>query len=139
MNTNRILLVEDNYIQSESVREEMEALGDSVRAVYCGKTAFDAIDRREYFSALLTDIDLGAGPDGVDVARHARALLPHLPVVFMSGRSDGRHASHGIAGSEFVAKPFDVRQISDAVARTIDGEAARHRLEAFPGQRAISQ
>jgi CheY-like chemotaxis protein len=93
--------------------------GHVVKSVYCGQDAFDAIDRREDMVALLTDIDLGPGPDGIDVARYARAFSPRLPVVFMSANSNGRHELAGVTGSEFVAKPFQPRQIAKALSRVI--------------------
>jgi hypothetical protein len=36
---------------------------------------------------MITNISLGVGADGWDVARRARELTPELPVVYMSGAS----------------------------------------------------
>ncbi|HZZ31441.1 MAG TPA: response regulator [Phenylobacterium sp.] len=124
MHSNRILLAEDNVILSHALCEFMRAEGYDVKTVYCGKAGFEAINRGEYFSALVTDIDLGPGPDGVDLARYARAHLPHLPIVFMSGIMDPRYAVNGIARSQFVAKPCEPRQISQALTTAIRLEAA---------------
>lgn len=119
----RILLVEDDLILNHDLGQSLEEFGYTVRSIYCGKTAFDAIDRHEHFLALVTDIDLGRGADGVDVARYARAFYPHLPVVFTSGQADARHASHGVVRSEFVPKPFQASEIAEALARAIRAEA----------------
>lgn len=124
MHANRILIVEDNFILNHDLCEFLRESGHEVRPVYCGKTAFDAINRHEHLVALLTDIDLGPGPDGVDVARYARAFSPHLPVVFISAAQDPRHEFNGIDRSEFVAKPFHPQQVADALARVIRLEAA---------------
>jgi hypothetical protein len=37
------------------------------------------------FNGLITDINLGKGPDGWEVARRAREFIPTLLVVYMSG------------------------------------------------------
>ncbi|HEX3367803.1 response regulator [Phenylobacterium sp.] len=124
MNVNRILVVEDNFILNFELCEFLRESGHEIRSVYCGQAAFEAINRHEHLLALLTDIDLGPGPDGVDVARYARAFSPHLPVVFISAARDPRHEFNGIDRSEFVAKPFQPQQVADALARVIRLEAA---------------
>ena len=119
MEINRILVVEDSIILNQELCEFLRETGHEVKAVYCGEAAFEAVNRYKHLVALLTDIDLGPGPDGVDVARYARAFSPHLPVVFISAALDPRHEFHGIDRSEFVAKPFQPRQITDALARAM--------------------
>ncbi|WP_293378277.1 response regulator transcription factor [Phenylobacterium sp.] len=119
----KILVVEDNYILNQDVCEFLREEGHLIKSVYCGKDAFDIIDRHEDMVALLTDVDLGPGPDGINVARYARAFSPRLPVVFMSANSNGRHELAGVAGSEFVAKPFRPQQIAKALSRVIQLQA----------------
>jgi hypothetical protein len=46
---------------------------------------------------LVTDINLGEGPDGWDVARQARELIPNLPTGYVSGAIEHEWASHGAA------------------------------------------
>ena len=41
--------------------------------------------RSEPPDLLLTDVVLGAGMNGIDLTAAARAALPNLPVIFMSG------------------------------------------------------
>jgi CheY-like chemotaxis protein len=120
----RILLVEDDLVLNMATRESLEELGYEVNSVYSGPSAIAAIDRLEYITALLTDIDLGAGPDGFDVARHARTFYRDLPVVYVSGSMAAHHAAHGVNGSAFVAKPFQTRQVLDALAHVIHLKAA---------------
>jgi CheY-like chemotaxis protein len=120
----QILVVEDSFILSHDLCEFLRQSGHSIKAVYCGDAAFEAINRHEHLTALLTDIDLGPGPDGVDVARYARAFSPRLPVVFMSAALNPRHEFNGVDRSEFIAKPFEPQQIADALARVIRLEAA---------------
>jgi DNA-binding response OmpR family regulator len=124
MHSHRILIAEDSFLLSHELCEFMRDEGYDVKPVYCGQAGFEAINRGEYFIALVTDIDLGPGPDGVDLARYARALSPHLPVVFMSGMTDPRHAVNGVARSQFVAKPCEPHQITEALAAAIRLEAA---------------
>jgi DNA-binding response OmpR family regulator len=124
MDVNRILVVEDNFALNQSICDVLCEAGHDIKAVYCGDAAFEAVNRYKHLIALLTDIDLGPGPDGVDVARYARAFSPHLPVVFMSAAMDPRHQFNGIDRSECVTKPFLPQQVADALARVIRLEAS---------------
>ena len=124
MSALEILFVEDDFILNCTSRESLEELGYRVESVYCAAAAFEALNRRQYLAALLTDIDLGPGPDGFDVARQARIAYPHLPVVFISGTEAASHAARSVPRSEFVAKPFHPNQVAAALARVIRLEAA---------------
>lgn len=119
-----ILFAEDDIVLNMALCESIEELGVSVNAVYSGQAAIEAINGLEYMMALLTDIDLGLGPDGFDVARQARKLFPHLPVVFVSGTMGAHHAANGVVRSAFVAKPFQPLQIMAALDEVIRIEAA---------------
>jgi DNA-binding response OmpR family regulator len=124
MRTPEILIVEDDFILNFSIRETLETFGYLVQSVYCGEAAMEALNRRQYLSALLTDIDLGAGPDGFNVACCARAAYPALPVLFISGTAAAVHHERGVSRSEFIAKPFHPHQIVSALQRLISREAA---------------
>jgi CheY-like chemotaxis protein len=120
----RILFVDDNFICNLETREFLQAQGMAVAAAYCGAAALQMIDRGDRLSALVTDIDLGDGPDGFQIARRARAVYPGLPVVFISGLMGGRVPAEGVVGAAFVSKPFHPSQVAAALDRVIDGEAA---------------
>jgi DNA-binding NtrC family response regulator len=123
MDATRVLLVEDDFITNQALRGLLEDFDFRVESVYCGTTALAAI-RRSPPWALVTDVDLGRGPDGFEVARFARAARPGLPVVFLSGHAAARHPSEGVAGSEFIAKPCRGEQIVEALRRAVHLEAA---------------
>jgi DNA-binding response OmpR family regulator len=56
-------------------------------------------------------VNLGAGPDGWEIAERARALNSKLPVVYMTGASGGDWKSKGVSNSILLAKPFTPDQI----------------------------
>jgi CheY-like chemotaxis protein len=116
----RLLLVEDDYVINADLCGVLEDMGVSVTSVHTANDAVAALDTDEYLKALLTDIDLGVGLNGFDVARHGREVYPHLAVVYVSGTLISRYAAQGVAGSEFVAKPFHPREIRRALDRAVD-------------------
>jgi DNA-binding response OmpR family regulator len=71
------------------------------------------------YRAIITDIKLGSEPDGWAVARHAREIVPNMPIVYMSGDSTHEWASQGVPGSVMLAKPFAPAQLVTAVATLV--------------------
>jgi len=118
MDSDRVLLVEDDMIITLELHEFLQDSGFTVEAAYSGVGALASIGRNPPW-ALVTDLDLGRGPDGFEVARCARTARPGLPVVFISGTMAARFAREGVSGSGFVAKPFRGRQIVEALHRAI--------------------
>jgi len=123
MDATRVLLVDDDFLTNLALHKVLDESGFRVESVYCGATALAAI-RRIAPWALVTDVDLGRGPDGFDVARFARTCRPGLPVVFISGHEGARHSSEGVADSQFIAKPCRGEQIVEALRRAVHLEAA---------------
>ncbi|TAJ71118.1 MAG: response regulator [Phenylobacterium sp.] len=119
----RILLVDDSFTINLDIRETLEENGFEVESVYCAGAAYEALDRGRPPLALVSDIDLGPGPNGFDVARRARANYPALPVVFISGTRSSCHPKQGVAGSEFLDKPVRSLEIIEALRRVICLEA----------------
>ena len=115
MQAQQILFVEDDPIAGLSTSEFIRDRGFRVVDACCAEEAKRVIDRYSYLSALVTDIELGAGDDGFALARQARAAYPDLPVVFISGTAASRHATEGVEGSVFLNKPYHPRQIVEAI------------------------
>ena len=127
-----ILLVEDEQLIALSVQEALEEGGYAVRAAASGIDAISVLEQgSDPISALITDIRLGDGPDGWDLARHVRELNPRLPVVYMSGDSSHGHSSRGVPDSLMIQKPFAPAQIVTAVSTLLNAVAAL-RTEAPP-------
>ena len=119
-----ILLVEDEHLIAMSVQEALEDGGYLVRALASGSDAVSALDDAgNQICALITDIRLGIGPDGWDVARHARELSPTLPIVYMSGDSSHEHSARGVPDSLMIQKPFAPVQIVTAISTLLNAVA----------------
>jgi CheY-like chemotaxis protein len=69
---------------------------------------------------LVTDINMGDGPDGHAVAAAAVARLPSLPVIYTSGiaMTDGLQAQL-VTGALFLSKPYDVPDLLQAVEEAL--------------------
>jgi DNA-binding response OmpR family regulator len=121
-----ILLAEDELLVGVVVQENLEDAGFTVRHVLSGADALAALDEdATIYSGLVTDIRLGDGPDGWDVARHARELSPTIPVVYMSGDSAHEHSARGVPDSVMLQKPFAAAQLVTAIS-TLMNEVPPH-------------
>ncbi len=123
MHQPRILSVDDDFVSNMETCEFLRHQGFTVNEVYCAFAAFETIERHGVLSGLVTDIDLGAGANGFDVARRARQVHPRLPVVFISGMAAARHRAEGVENAVFIDKPFQPWQILQALQRAICLEA----------------
>lgn len=122
-----ILLVDDEPLILNLLEHALSDAGYSVVLALNGTEAiaqFDIHDNR--LSGLVTDIRMGDGLNGWEVARHARGLDPTFPVVYMTGDSSQDWASQGVPNSALVQKPFAVAQVITAIS-TLLNEAAEIR------------
>ena len=98
--TKTLLLVEDEGLIRHDLKEGLVEAGFDVSDVAAGGTALSEIEAdASRFSGLVTDINLGKGPDGWEIARRARELLPNLPVVYISGHGSADWPSKGVPNS----------------------------------------
>jgi len=111
-----ILLVEDERLILDVAQDMLEESGYLVRTASCGLDAIDIMSRPSLgFSALVTDVRLGAGPDGWELARHARRLRSDIAVIYMTGDSAADWPVQGVPGSLVLQKPFAMADIVTAL------------------------
>lgn len=115
----RVLLVEDEPEVRAVVVRFLQALGCEVTACATAELALAELTPGAGHQLLLTDIALGAGMRGTELAEKAQALLPDLAVLLMSGySSELLHAEEGSAW-ELLRKPFTREALMQAVARAV--------------------
>jgi len=124
-----LLLVDDDELIRDVLHAELGDAGFSLVAARNGVQALAELDTdASRFKAVITDINLGSGPDGWDVGRHARELVSDMPIVYISGDSAHEWASKGVPRSVIIAKPFAPAQLVTAVSVLIN-ESDTHRPE----------
>jgi DNA-binding NarL/FixJ family response regulator len=74
---------------------------------------------------LFTDIDLGDGPNGLEVAAAAIARWSKVRVIYVSGQllTDGMRALM-VEGSTFMSKPYTPDQMEEAIRAVLAGRSA---------------
>jgi DNA-binding response OmpR family regulator len=117
-----VLVVEDDQLVQGVVEDSLSEGGFEAVTASTGEDAIALLDAAEgKYRALVTDINLGPEElDGWEVARHAREIDPHFPVVYMSGIEADEWASKGVPNSIMLAKPFAPAQLVTAVSQLLN-------------------
>jgi PAS domain S-box-containing protein len=118
----RVLVVEDEAEVRAVVRRQLEALGCSVAEFASGEQALESLsDGTAAHDLLLTDVALGTGMRGTELAREVRRRLPGIALLLMSGYSSQllRSEESEPGAPELLRKPFDRAQLEQALARAL--------------------
>ena len=110
----RVLLVEDEPGIREGVADTLNERGIVVAAVEAGR---DAIPAMSAFAPQFAIIDIGLPDiDGLDLGRIIRKLHPSVKIIFASGHGDASRVVGECAPATFLQKPFEVRELLEAIA-----------------------
>lgn len=112
-----ILYVEDDEFIKSVVETALEEAGYDLLIAASGQEAIALIESKAGdIRGLVTDIDLGRGLTGWDVAKRAREQIHGLPVIYVSGASAHDWTSKGVPESVMIGKPFAPAQIVVALS-----------------------
>jgi|SRR6478609_4161855 DNA-binding response OmpR family regulator len=117
----KVLLVEDEPMLSELVTEALTDKGFAVHAAPDADRALEHLLSGAHVDIMLTDIDLGEGMDGAQLARIVRELRPRLPIIYASGRRS-LGDFHIVPGSTFLPKPYTLNQVDATIAHYLQRE-----------------
>jgi DNA-binding response OmpR family regulator len=112
-----LLSVEDEILVQDMLVSELEESGFGVLIADSGARALDLLgSRSQDLHGLITDVNLGNGPDGWEVARTARELVAGIPVVYVSAASEQDWTARGVPNSVMITKPFVPAQVVVAIS-----------------------
>ena len=116
-----ILVVEDEYLLQADLEAGLADGGFASEIVFTGEDAlklFVATNRT--YQALVTDVRLGRGIDGWELARRIREKAPTFPVIYVTGAPAEEWAANGVPKSIHISKPFAPAQLVTAVATLLN-------------------
>lgn len=121
----KVLMVEDDTEVRAVARQFLDALGCEVTACASAEQALLLLTPEAPFQLLLTDIALGSGMRGTELAGIAQARLPKLAILLMSGFSaDLLEADEkSPPGWELLQKPYSRGELAEAIARALAARA----------------
>jgi CheY-like chemotaxis protein len=119
LNGVRILLVEDEAVIAQCFEEALRDAGASVFVATEAIEAHRLLEQVGTFDLLITDLNLGSGGNGLEVARAARQRDRSVAVIYLSGEpEDDRHAL--AARSQFLTKPITLTRLVGAARQAVD-------------------
>lgn len=121
----RLLLVEDDTMIGEAIREGLRREGFTVDWVYDGDAASQVL-RTEAFDLLLLDLGLPRR-SGLEVLTAARAHGQELPVLIITARDAVSDRVQGLdAGADdYLVKPFDLDELAARIRALLRRKSGR--------------
>ncbi|MGE0223020.1 MAG: PAS domain S-box protein, partial [Acetobacteraceae bacterium] len=115
---NAVLLVDDEDVVRRPMADRLRELGYTVQEARDGHDALHALSLSQP-DLLVTDVGLPHGMNGWQLAEAARARIPGLPVLFITGYS-GTLLPPGV---DAISKPFDLDTLASRVQATLEGDS----------------
>jgi CheY-like chemotaxis protein len=115
-----LLLVEDEHLIRTALASALEDGGYTLLQAENGLDAVAVLEGHTKLTGLITDIRLGSGASGWEVARRARQLHPELAVVYMTGDSAADWSADGVPNSILLQKPFADAQVITAISTLLN-------------------
>ncbi|HUQ93663.1 MAG TPA: CHASE3 domain-containing protein, partial [Bryobacteraceae bacterium] len=108
-----VLLVDDEATLRIAIGQYLRSLGYEVTEARSGMEALAQLSAAHKFDVLVTDVMM-PGMTGTELASAIYKQIPGLPVLFMSGYTDGalQHSKRIDADSTFLQKPFSLDDLA---------------------------
>jgi PAS domain S-box-containing protein len=118
-----ILVVEDETEVRTIATRFLGAVGYRVIAAADAREALDQLAANPDVDLLFSDVVLGSGMDGIELAHAARRLRPEIAVLLASGYQgpgDRRREGDAAIAFELLRKPYRREQLINAIRRVLD-------------------
>lgn len=122
----KIAVCEDDTAQRRSLERLVEQWagqkGLQIRLFACAdcETFLFAWEERMDFDLLLLDIELGAGMDGMHLARRIRGRDERLAIVFITGLPEYMSQGYDVQALHFLIKPVEERRLWEILDRALE-------------------
>jgi PAS domain S-box-containing protein len=129
----RLLVVDDSEYNREVAQRILESEGATAELAENGQDAIEKLGRDpSRFDVVLMDVQMPV-MDGYQATRVIRASpeMSHLPVIALTAGAFRQQQDAAVASgmSGFVAKPFDVQQLIEAIQRLAPALSSSSRLD----------
>ncbi len=116
-----VLLVEDDNSVRLLVRDVLEELGYKATEAADGQQAVRILESGRRFDLMISDVGL-PGMNGRQLAEIARAHLPDLPILFVTGYAEGAAVRGGFLSNnmQMITKPFQIEMLSARIREMLE-------------------
>src|ERR1700751_3837075 len=122
----RVLIVEDEPLMADAIRDGLRLEAIAADVAGDGKTALELLSVNAYDLAVL-DRDV-PGPNGDEIARRIVASGSGMPILMLTAadRLDGKTTRVGLGADDYPTKPFELGELVLRL-RALDRRRAHHR------------
>jgi len=114
-----VLIAEDDAMVRKYVTSQVGSLGYQTIAMPDGKSALELLRTDTDVDLLFTDIAMDGGMDGIDLAIQARAMRPHLPILFTSGHAEQHLDRLSAIDALLLRKPYRKKELADNLRKAL--------------------
>ncbi len=129
----KILIVDDNPMNAEIIKETLEKMGQNTIIAYDGRQALDLVEK-EKFDLILLDVMM---PEisGFDVIKQLKAKpsTMNIPVIFISALDETDNIVKGfnLGSYEYITKPFKIDEFKARILSILKIKALQDDQETF--------
>jgi len=122
----KILLLEDDLIIAEQIRDYFELCGHTVDAYSNGLDMIESANPNSY-DIMLLDINT-PGMSGLEVLKEFRGLSISTPAIFVTAMSDMEYLknAYSLGCDDYVRKPFDIEELELRIERLVHEDDSRY-------------
>jgi diguanylate cyclase (GGDEF)-like protein len=134
----RILVVDDEKIMQDVLRDILSDSGYEVETVENGKIALEKIDAGDYV-LVFADIRMPV-MDGMEFLRRARDAKPDISIIMMTGYAsiDVAVEAMKLGAHDFITKPFNLEHVRLVAERAVERQELKQRAERGEYYRQLS-
>lgn len=114
-----ILIVEDEAVMRESLRDWLSDIGYEVETAEAGEAALEAVEKQD-FGVIVLDLRL-PGKDGVEVLKEVRARRPQLKGIIMTAYPSVQTAVEAMkeGAVDYLTKPFEPNDLENIIRNVL--------------------
>lgn len=123
----RILVVDDEVIVGNRLKQIFEKMGYEVEVRTNGASALEVLDQKS-FDIVITDLKM-EGVDGMAVLGRVRELNPATKVIIITGYAQLETAEQAFQEGvfDFIAKPFRLDELKQVILRAVEEQRSTGR------------
>jgi DNA-binding NtrC family response regulator len=131
--TVRILIVEDELILGDYLKDNLEKMGYEVCGIATDYHSAIELIHSETIDLALIDIILEGEKTGIDIARYIRDHFRYLPYVFLTSfiDSDTIEKAKGTNPAGFLTKPFTYSGVYSAIEIALHNARTKEKSNVF--------
>lgn len=116
MDAQTILVVEDEILIRFILADSLRDIGFQVLEAGDGDEGLQILNSGQVIDLIVTDVRMPGEVDGMELTRRSKLLAPGRPVIVCSAHL---YESEAFPADEFLAKPYSIAALAEAIARLI--------------------